>query len=147
MKMQWRWLAALAIVMLAGCAANREAQLVGKWKVDMTSLKMPQAQGKAAMGQEMAKGMLAGIKLELKADKSFDMLMMMPLSGTWKIDETANTVALTITKMNNQDISKMGDVANNKPMVLDIASDNSHLTAQNSPGAKTPRATFAFVKE
>ena len=56
---------------------------------------------------EMMKGMMSNVSIDLKADKTFDMNMMMAFSGTWAIDESANTVVLTMTKMGNVDVTKM----------------------------------------
>ncbi len=155
MTKRWAAVAVLAILMIAGCNKSRETQLVGKWKADASAMTPPTANAndpQAKAMAEMMKGMMSGMSLDLKADKTFDMNMMMAFSGTWAIDEAANTVALTMTKMANMDISKMPNANANakKPMLLQIAPDNSRLTMQppaGQPATASPMGGLAFVKE
>ena len=149
---KWRWssMALLAILMMVGCGKNREAQLVGKWKADTSSLTPPSTNAndpQAKAMAEMMKGMMGNMSIDLKADKTFEMNMMMAFSGTWAVDEAANTVALTMTKMGNVDVTKMPNPEARKPMVLQIAPDNSRLTMQSPTGQSGAAGQMAFVKQ
>ena len=137
---------------MSGCAGNRESQLVGQWKMDSTAFAANMPKGKTPqeqMGMEMAKKMFENITLDLKKDKTFAMNMMMEFSGDWKLDESANTVTLNMTKMAGMDISKMPNAnkAAQKPMVMNISADNKTLSMVPPAGA-TPGAagTMTFVK-
>ncbi len=142
----------IAVTMMSGCAGNREAQLVGQWKMDSTKFAANMPKGKTPqeqMGMDMAKKMLENVTLDLKQDKTFAMNMMMEFSGDWKIDEAANTVTLNMTKMGTVDLSKMpnANAQARKPMVMQISADNKTLSMVPPAGA-TPGAAGAmtFVK-
>ena len=146
-------MAVLAVALLSGCAGNRESQLIGQWKMDSSALTANMPAGKTPqekMSMEMAKKMFENVTLDLKEDKTFAMKMMMEFSGNWKLDESANTVTLNMTKMAGVDISKMPNANKSaqKPMVLQIGADNKTLT-MTAPGAATPNPAGAmkFVKQ
>lgn len=152
MKVQtkWRWsaLALLMILMVTGCGQNREAQLVGKWKADASSMNLPatkpgDAQAKAMA--EMMKDMMSNMSIDLKADKTFAMNMFMKTSGTWALDEAANTLVLTPTKIANVDVTKMPGTGN-KPITFKIAPDNSRLSIQDPSGKNVSKGAMTFVK-
>ena len=158
---QWRACLVLAIfaMTMSGCAANRESQLVGQWKMDSTAFTSAMPKGKTPqeqMGMDMAKKMFENVTLDLKKDKTFAMNMMMEFSGNWAIDEAANTVTLTMTKMAGMDLSKMPNAnkAAQKPMVMQISADNKTLSmvTPTAPGAAPGSAPSAapamkFVKQ
>lgn len=142
-----------ALMMLGGCAGNRESQLIGNWKMDASALAANMPKGKTPqeqMGMEMAKKMFENVTLDLKEDKTFAMNMMMEFSGDWKLDESANTITLNMTKMAGVDIGKTpnADKMAQKPLVLNISADNKTLTMAPPAGAATPSAAgeMKFVK-
>ena len=125
---------------LAGCA-NRESKLVGQWKMDASAMpKMPEGKTpQEKMGMEMAKKMFDNMTLDLKEDNTFTMNMMMEFSGDWKLDDSANTVTLNMTKMAGMDMSKMPNAGKaQQPMVMSIGADNKTLTMNAPGGAPTP---------
>lgn len=133
---------AILAVMMSGCAGSRESQLVGQWKMDSAAMSANMPKGKTPqeqMGMDMAKKMFENVTLDLKQDKTFAMNMMMEFSGDWKLDDSANTVTLNMTKMGTMDLSKMPNAnkAAQKPMVLNISADNKTLT-MSAPGGATP---------
>ena len=141
-----------AVMMMSGCAGNRESQLVGQWKMDSTAFAANMPKGKTPqeqMSMDMAKKMFENVTLDLKKDKTFAMNMMMEFGGNWTIDEAANTVSLNVTKMGTMDLSKMpnANAQAKKPMVLSISADNKTLSMVPPAGA-TPGAagTMKFVK-
>lgn len=153
--LQWRacFLLAIFAVIMSGCAGSRESQLVGQWKMDSTAFTSSMPKGKTPqeqMGMDMAKKMFENVTLDLKQDKTFAMNMMMEFSGNWTLDEAANTVTLTMTKMAGVDISKMPNAnkAAQKPMTMQISADNKSLSMV-PPGGATPSAagTMKFVKQ
>lgn len=146
-------LLAVFALMLGGCAGNREAKLTGQWKMDAAAMAASMPQGKTPqeqMGLEMAKKMFENITLDLKEDKTFAMNMMMEFSGDWKLDDSANTVTLNMTKMGTMDMSKMPNAGKEaqKPLVLNISADNKTLSMAPPAGAATSGAPGAmtFVK-
>ncbi len=153
MKMQtkWRWqcVALLAILLVAGCGQNREAQLVGKWKADASSMNLPSTKPgdvQAKAMAEMMKDMMSNMSIDLKADKSFDMNMFMKMSGTWAVDEAAKTLVLTPTKIADVDVTKTPG-AGNKPITFQIAPDNSRLSIQDPSGKNVSKGAMTFVRE
>lgn len=144
-------LLAIFALMLGGCA-NRESKLIGQWKMDASAMSANMPAGKTSqekMGMEMAKKMFENITLDLKEDKTFAMNMMMEFGGDWKLDESANTITLNMTKMAGMDLSKMPNAgkAAQKPMVMNISADNTTLTMAPQ-GAATPGGAgeMKFVK-
>src|SRR5947209_2279679 len=93
----------ILIIAIAGCA-NREAQLVGKWKVKMDVSKQasantgkPEDLGKA-MGNAMGAMFGAMINMELKQDHTYTMtVMFFPVEGKWSL--SGDTVTLTPEKV------------------------------------------------
>ena len=149
-KCCWLSLAVLAMLMLAGCGKNRDAQLVGQWKIDIESMNLSSNSANDVRAKQMAQtlqSLVKGMSLELKADKSFDMNMFMKMSGNWAIDEAASTLILTPTKIANVDISKTpGAGAGSRPITFQIASDSSHLTVQDSTGKVVSKGALSFIK-
>ena len=148
-----KWTASvLALGVLSGCGGNRETQLVGNWKVNPTSLKLPTpAPGNdpaaAQMGQQMAQNMLSSMSLDLKADKTFAMNMMFQMEGNWVL--TGNDVNLTMTKMAGQDISKMpnADKIKGEPLTLTLSGDGQQLTMVDKTGKPSPFGSLVFAKQ
>lgn len=151
-KMSWpiAMLAMLALS-LAGCGGKGEADLVGTWKVNSAAMQMPTSSGgdaKQKMGAEMAKAMLGNMSLELKADKTFVLNMMLAIEGNWTFAD--NNVTLTPTKMMGMDVSKMpaSTKATQKPMVCMLSADGKQLTLQDSSGKPNPSGkTLTFDKQ
>ena len=141
-------LVALFALMLGGCA-NRESKLTGQWKMDTAAMSANMPKGNTPQ-EQMVKQMFENVTLDLKKDKTFAMKMMMEFSGNWKLDESANTVTLNMTKMAGMDISKMpkSSRAAQKPMVLKISADNKKLTMVSTAGSATPNmgGALTFVK-
>ncbi len=151
---------AIFALIASGCA-SRESKLVGQWKIDASAIEASQAKAKTPqekMGMEMARKMLEKITLDVNEDKTFVMNVMgMNSGGEWKLDEGANTLTLTMTKANGQEIPNAASAAQiaSKPLTLNISADNTKLTMANtkltmaSPGAAaTPGGADAmtFVK-
>lgn len=136
----------IAVALLAGCA-NQEAQIVGQWKADASKMNIPE--GKTAqekMGAQMAQQMLSNMTLDLKADKTYVMNMMMNMEGNWKLEN--NAIVLEMTKMGNMDLSKMPKGSQqSKPLILNISSDNKTLTMQAPGEGKNPLGDLVFVKQ
>lgn len=143
-------LAIFAVILLGGCAGNREAQLVGQWKMDSSAMTANMPAGKTPqekMSMEMAKKMFENVTLDLKEDKTFAMNMMMEFGGNWALNDSANTVTLNMTKMAGMDISKMpnANAQSQKPMVLNIGADNKTLTMA-APAGTAPAAAAGAMK-
>ena len=141
---------AIFALMLGGCA-SRESKLVGQWKIDASAIEANQSTAKTPqekMGMEMAKKMLEEITLDINADKTFVMsVMKMESGGNWTLDESANTLTLTMTKMGGKDIPNAAQIAS-KPLILNISENNQTLTTAAPGGAATPGSSDAmtFVK-
>lgn len=138
-------LMALGACLLSGCGGNREASLVGKWKVDAASLNAASsndAQRRNALRNSY-------ITLQLNADKTYALNRLLQMTGTWEVDDQ-NTLALTMTKVGGRDIAKIlgskFDRSRLKPMLFGVSSDGSKLTAQDSSGAKSASG-LVFVKQ
>ncbi len=158
--MQWRAFMVLAMLAmitvggatLSGCGGNRESKLIGAWKMDAAAMSANMPAGKTPqekMGMEMAKKMFENVTLDLKEDKTFTMNMMMEFGGDWKLDDSANTITLNMTKMGGMDMSKMPNAGKDQqPMVMNISADNKTLTMVAPGGAPAPGGgAMTFVKQ
>jgi len=86
---------------MSGCA-NKEKQLVGKWK--FKSLDVPAAQQSNPM-IGMIKSMLASSTIEIKPDKKFVLTMVVPIEGTWAL--TDSKVTMTPTSVQGMSIDQV----------------------------------------
>jgi hypothetical protein len=114
--------AALAV----GCA-KPEAQLVGKWTVDPSSLSTGNAQG-----DSMAKQFAQSMAIEFKADKTFTMTILLSFEGTYEV--SGHTVTMKPTKAMGVDLSKLEskDDSKSKPMVATLSDDGKTLSTDQS---------------
>jgi hypothetical protein len=131
---------------LAGCQ-NRENALVGKYK---GSLQLPDTKdGKPIddLTKTMASN-LANMPLELKADRTFTMTMLMfPAEGTWKLE--GDTLVLSVTEVMGMTVEEMkkqnpSSANTDKPMRLKVSPDNKTLTAIDD---KPAEGTMVFTRE
>ncbi len=113
----------LAAILLAGCGANKEAALVGKWKGDM---KMSAEDEKNPMAA-MAKSMMGNLSIEFKKDHNFTMTMIFPVEGTWALE--GDTVKCTPTKMMGMTIDDV-----KKQQAVAAKSNPTLAKAQQDPG-------------
>ena len=141
---------AILILALIGCHGG-SANVVGKWKGKMDLSKEmakdknkndPNAQMGAAMANAFASMM--NFSLELKADNTFNMTMVMfPVEGKYSV--SGDTVTLTPEKIAGmtmeqakamqKDKGGAGSMDANKPMKLKISPDGKTLTAEpDKPG-------------
>lgn len=93
----------LATIILLGCATDPEQAIIGVWKADDSAAAMaaraaklkhdsPDAEGKVVMDAARAMG---HIGLDLRADKTFDLLMGgNTIQGSWSFDAELNEVQL-----------------------------------------------------
>jgi hypothetical protein len=135
-----------------GYGTHQTASLLGKWK--LKSVSVP-ATGPTA---DKVKAMMKTITLTLAKDKSFSMILVEPMKGTWKL--TGHTFALTITEMLGRKMSEVLAMARenyandpspghkatldelSKPMIFVLSADSKTLTLQPAPG----KAGFVLMK-
>jgi hypothetical protein len=152
----------LLALALAGCKSTvTEASLVGTYKGE---IKMPEASKDdpmAKMGEAML-GMLAGsLKLELKADHKFTLVMMLPISGDWSL--SGNTVTLTPTtvmgltfeearkeqekqqKAGGGTLMKTDD--QDKPIQLQVSPDGKTLKGVDESSGPASKGELIFTKQ
>lgn len=137
----------LVVTALAGCGANREAQLIGTWKVDPASFAPPNPSAANAIQQQVAQQMFAATSLNIKEDKNFVLNMMVPMEGHWTF--AADTLTLNMTKVMGMDVTKMptATAKPRPPMLLKLSADGKKLTLAGTPDAPAPTgASFSFVK-
>jgi uncharacterized lipoprotein NlpE involved in copper resistance len=89
----------LAALVLAGCGASLEKQIVGNWKVDTAKTTMTGEAAKDPESKKMMMAMMETITLNIKDDKSFEMQVFMPIKGTWVL--TGNKLVMTPAKDKN----------------------------------------------
>lgn len=116
---------------VAGLAGGGSANVIGKWTGNATA--DPGFEKDPAF--EMAKGLTKSINFEFKADKTFTGSMIFPIEGTYTV--VGNTVTLTITKAMGMETKGKGD--NDKPLVLEMASDGKTMTAKDMGADKGPK--------
>lgn len=133
-------------------AAGSNSRLVGKFKGEIT---FP-ASMKDDPNVAMAKSLLANTTLELNADKTFTMTMMVPLEGHWSV--SGSTVSLKIEKMMGMDpadVKKAADAKQpgamkggefDKPMKLMISDNGNKLTAIDEKGSDKGSLVFTKAK-
>ena len=145
---------AFVSVVLALCAAlsgcnGREQMLIGKWNGEIT---VPESE-KNDPSAKMAMAMLKNITLELKEDKTFVMMMMFPIEGTWSV--SGDRVSLKVEKFMGMTVYEMkkksagnggapGMDKMDKPLELTISADNQTLTAV--PDKQDQKGQLQFTK-
>jgi hypothetical protein len=142
----------LFAVAVSAHGVHQSATLAGKWKVKSVSVPIsgPEA--------EKAKAMMMPATLEFAKDKSFSMMLVRPMKGTWKV--TGREVALTITDMMGTKMSEIVAMARSnyandpsprhkavldelsKPMIAVLSSDGKTLTFKPAAG----KAVLVFMK-
>src|SRR5437868_15410811 len=87
-----------AVILICGCGKALAPELVGKWKAKASDKLTKSSKPEDQMAKAMAESMLSMFTLELKADKTFSMTMMMfPIEGTWSV--SGYTLELKPTKV------------------------------------------------
>lgn len=85
----------LSIFVLAGCGGSLEQKVVGTWKFDAAKTQI----GDAKMDEtekKMMMSILETITLEVKADKTFTMNVIMPIEGKWSLAGSKLTLTPTL---------------------------------------------------
>lgn len=151
MKKVCTWIVvALALGMLVGCSKGGGSNLVGKYKGE---IKMPAAKKDdpaAKMAESFAKAFANNLSLELKADNTFKMNVMMELEGTWA--QSGTVLTLTPKKMGGVDVAEAKKVAGStsggmdKPLLLEVGADGKTLTAKDEKGGSAS-GSLVFTKE
>lgn len=129
-----------AIFALAGCGGASEADLIGTWKVDTSTLPNATPVPGQEMIAAMAQGMAQNTTIEFKTDKTFSMSLL-AIGGTWTFNPADSTVTILSTKMGFANLNAMPG-ASAKPAVWVLSSDGQRLTSQDSGDG----GTLAFVK-
>ncbi len=139
MKRGFGYLGAVSVALLllvVGCSSNLEQKLVGKYKGEIG---MDPKSEKDDMAAAFAKALLGNLSLELKADKTFSMSIMVPVEGTWSV--SGDRLLLKVSKamgMSVEDLEK-GAASEGKPaadleqmkepLEFSVSSDGKTLTA------------------
>jgi len=142
---------ALVAVAAAGCS-NKDSQLVGKWKVAMPkSTPSDPKNPMAGVGDAFAGMMSNMMSLELKADHSFVMTVIVSIEGNWAL--SGDTVTLTPTKMMGKTLDELKKSSNgsfkfnsnsdDKPITLTLSSDGKTLSGKDP---KTGKDAMTFQK-
>jgi roadblock/LC7 domain-containing protein len=135
-----------------------EAKLVGNYKGD---IKVPAPQKGDAYGEmaaQMAKAMKSTLALELKADKTFNMVMFVPVEGSWTL--AGGKVTLKIEKIMGRTMAEVKAEAakrpnmvfqdpSQKPLKFAVSPDGNTLTSVEEKtvmGSKDGQMTFTRKK-
>lgn len=124
------------MALMAGCGANPEKALIGKWVVDTASMTAEMKDN--PMAEQMAKSMT----IEFKEDKSFTMTMIFPAEGTWSL--AGDVVTLDVKKAMGMEVPADQKGKNN--LELKISGDGKTLTAVKKPDDKS-KENLVFKKE
>ena len=145
--------AATLIGFVPGCSGS-STNLVGKWKARMDVPKDNADKNNPAAGLAQAMGSAMGsmMSLELKADKSFSMMMVfIPLEGKWSVSgdtlklDVEKAMGMTKDQFKSMGSAQGGDTKNlDKPMMLKISSDGKRLTTVK---AKPEEQEMVFERE
>ncbi len=128
----------VALFAISGCGANLEKQIIGSWKVDTSKTVMGGEGMKDEAAKKMAMAMMETVTLDIKEDKSFDMKIIFPVTGTWTL--TGNKLALKPTVKEGEKMSFGGKDF----MEFDVASDGNSMTTTMKEGNMT--GTLVLVK-
>jgi hypothetical protein len=79
-----RWSVPLLFaLLLAGCRMDPSADVVGTWGVDLASSNLPSTNPEQNL---FAQAALSAVRVEIRADGSFELNLMRSQKGTWKYD-------------------------------------------------------------
>lgn len=92
-----------AVLVLSGCGASLEKQIIGSWKVDTAKTVMTGDQAKDEETKKMMMAMMETITLDIKEDKTFEMKVIMPIKGTWVL--SGSNLVLTPAKEKGETFS------------------------------------------
>jgi hypothetical protein len=150
-----RFIKAFAVVVLivfsVGCGKGLEQTLVGKWKAkpnDKAASTKPEDQ----LTKAMAESMMSMFSLELKADKTFTMTMMIfPIEGKWSV--SGSTLELKPEKMMGMTAEQVRSKDEKVEMKSEImrftvSPDGKELTPmEDKAKADKENMDMVFVKE
>ena len=144
-----RLMAAVAVAMFAalltGCA-DREANLIGKWKASVMSstfkaIKMKEDTGATQQQAQDAARIMAATFVDINSDKTFTAGAGGATSeGNWTFNKETGEVVLNITTMKGLD----GAVAEQKPTAWTAYMDESDMRLAFYP---MPPESVALIKE
>jgi hypothetical protein len=76
---------------LIGCGGGLESKIVGSWKAD--TAKSVMGDGKTSEEEKkMAEAILGTMSLDIKADKTFDGTIILPVKGKWALEGSRLTL-------------------------------------------------------
>jgi hypothetical protein len=124
----------LLVGMIAGCAPDREALLIGKWSVSPMYAPLLAFQLKESEGTDGATAMagarkLASMAMDIRKDKTFLLFWAgSTMHGTWTFDEESGEMLLNITRVEVPQASQ-GDRSLVQPgvWVANLDPDNKRL--------------------
>jgi hypothetical protein len=134
--------------------SGADSKLVGKYKGTMKLPAAPAGDKQAEMVAKMTEAMAKTLALELKADKTFSMTMMIPIEGTWsrsgdtlslKVETVAGQTMESIKAMSKGRPGAAGIDKMEKPMQFKVSADGKTLTAIHE-GPKA-NGSMTFTKE
>jgi len=125
------------------------AAWVGKYKIDLKATAASKDDVAAKMGEAFAEMLMGGTTLELRADRTFRMLIMtIPLEGKAQIDGTKLTlIPETVMGMTKEKARKLKQqpLPDDKPMEGQFSEDFQTLTLKEIPG--DPSGDLKFVRD
>ena len=99
MKSKLMFLLLPMMLLLPGCGgADREATMIGSWRVRPLAMMMDAVKGSEGMSNQQARAAgqeLGGITLEMNADKTFALNGPASVKGTWSFDKESGTATLS----------------------------------------------------
>ena len=125
-------------MLLAGCGEGLEKKVVGTWTVDASKTVMAGSDSKDPAMQLMLRELMKTITLNVKADKTFEMQVIMPVKGTWSA--SGNKLILTPELAKGQTVSFGGK----STMEFVVDADGTSMSA-TFDDPKT-RGTLVMVK-
>jgi hypothetical protein len=122
----------LAAFVLAGCG-GLEKKIVGAWKVDTGKTVMTGDAVKDEETKKMVMAMMGTITLDIKEDKTFEMKVIMPITGTWAL--TGNKLVLTPNKEKGESFSFGGK--DTMDFTVDASGDSMSSTIEDKQNGGT----------
>jgi hypothetical protein len=104
---------------LIGCGGGLESKIVGSWKADTAKTVMG-GDKTSEDDKKMAQALVNTMSLDIKADKTFEMKLILPITGKWAL--SGNMLTLTPDKKEGESMSFGG-----KP-TMDFEVDGSGST-------------------
>ena len=152
--MSVRLAVAVAIVatsaLAAGCARDREQELIGKWKgsalnATFKAIKMKEDTGATQKEAEEAAKTMAATFVELKSDKTFTAGMGgATTEGNWTFNKETGEAVLNITTMKGPDGAVMAQAPTAWTAILD--DDNRRLAFYPAPPESVAMIKQAKIK-